>query len=161
MNRIYRRWLLAVLGALLTTGGLSSCVTTSPQTQAMLDARRAKIAAEPRGDYFIGRRYWIARTQLWGYIRRPGESWDVSKLVMINEQKQRRPDHDGISPFGYDNNFEYRIWGRFSGDTVYDPTSNLFLPEFVLERYELISANPGFLFHPEEKRSASALLRMP
>ena len=135
----------------------AGCESVSPRTKAMMDARSAAISAEPRGSYWIGRRYWVMRTQFWGYVRRPGQSWDKAKLVVMNEQITRTPDHqDGVS-FGMDNNSEYRLWGRLSGDTVYDPNSNYFLPEFVLQRYDLISANPGYLFHPEERRSVASL----
>ena len=60
---------------------------------------------------------------------------------MMNESHHRVPDHVGGVSFGFDNNYEYRLWGSFSGDQVYDPNSNLFLPEFVLQRHELITAN--------------------
>ena len=35
-----------------------------------------------------------------------------------------------------------KLYGRFSGDTVYEPASNAFYPEFVLTGYELISTTP-------------------
>ncbi len=143
---------------MLMAGSLmSGCSTVSPRTKAMMEMRSSEIAREPRGDYWVGRRYWVMRTQFWGYVRRPGQGWDKARLVVKNESIQRAPDHMGGVSFGYDNNYEYRIWGRFSGDKVYEPNSNMFLPEFVLERTELISTSPGFLFHPEERRSSLAL----
>ncbi|WP_156345890.1 hypothetical protein [Verrucomicrobium spinosum] len=116
-------------------------------------------------DYFIGRRYYIERTQFWGYIRRPGQSWDTSRLVVINENQKSAPDRlpempaDGGNAHGYDHNREYRMWGRFTGQTIYDPNSDLFLPEFQLTNYELISPAPGWLFHPKEKSDGKRLLR--
>ena len=156
MNNV-SKWMLAIAGAVVMLAGATGCTTVNPRTKAMMEMRASQIAAEPRGDYWIGRRYWVMRTQFWGYVRRPGQSWDKAKLVIMNERIHRVPDHSGGVTFGFDNNHEYRIWGGFSGDTVYDPNSNFFLPEFVLQRYELISPNPGFLFDPEERRSVMAL----
>ena len=45
----------------------------------------------------------------------------------------------------------------FTGATVYDPNSNFRIPEFRLSKYELISANPGFLFWPGEKSGGRVL----
>ena len=33
-----------------------------------------RIQAEPPGNYFIGRRYYIQNFHFWGYIRRPGSA---------------------------------------------------------------------------------------
>jgi hypothetical protein len=52
---------------------------------------------------------------------------------------------------GFDHNYEYRIWGSFTGKKIYDPNSNFVIPEFRLSKYELISSSPGFLFYPGEK----------
>ncbi|WP_050030120.1 hypothetical protein [Verrucomicrobium sp. BvORR034] len=142
---------------------LASCA--DPMIQQQMDARKLQINNEPRGDYFIGRRYYIERTQFWGYIRRPGQSWDSSRLVVINENQKSAPDRlpempaDGGNAHGYDHNREYRMWGRFTGQTIYDPNSDLFLPEFQLTNYELISPAPGWLFHPKEKSDGKRLLR--
>ena len=158
MSRLSSLLLAATL--LLT---LASCA--DPMIQQQMDARKLQINNEPRGDYFIGRRYYIERTQFWGYIRRPGQSWDTSRLVVINENQKSAPDRlpempaDGGNAHGYDHNREYRMWGRFTGQTIYDPNSDLFLPEFMLTNYELISPAPGWLFHPKEKSDGKRLLR--
>lgn len=132
--------------------------TLSPAQEAQL----ARIRAEPPGDHFIGRRYFVEKTRFWGYVRRPGESWEKSRLVVINESLQRTPDRlpelpEGEHGYGFDHNFEYKLRGRFTGGTIYDPNSNLFLPEFRLESYELISENPGWLFSPDEVYNAHRL----
>jgi hypothetical protein len=120
-------------------------------------ARRAEIAAEPRGDHYIGRRYWLEGTRFWGFVRRPGQSWEEAKLVMLGEKVKRAPDRlpeaggIGTKAHGFDHNYEYKLKGYFSGDRIYDPNSNLILPEFVLQDYELLSKNPGFLFHPQQR----------
>ena len=35
--------------------------------------RKAQIAAEPRGDFYYGRRYFVEKTRFWGYLREPGQ----------------------------------------------------------------------------------------
>ncbi|MEZ0387421.1 MAG: hypothetical protein ACAI34_10165 [Verrucomicrobium sp.] len=152
---------LLLSAALLLT--LASCA--DPMIQQQIDARRAAIMAEPRGDYFIARRYYIERTQFWGYIRRPGQTWDDSRLVVINENQKNAPDRlpempaDGGNAHGYDHNREYRMWGRFTGQKIYDPNSDLFLPEFLLTNYELVNPSPGWLFNPKERYDSKHLLR--
>ncbi len=143
---------------------LGACATPSDSTyytgqrftrdHPALVARNAQIAAEPRGDFYIGRRYFIDGTRFWGFIRKPGQPWQQAKLSVINEDQKFTPDRqrqiDGSAKMGFDHNHEYRLYGRFTGERVYDPNSNQVLPEFLLTRYELISSNPGFLFHPEQ-----------
>lgn len=128
----------------------------------MMKQRAAQIAAEPRGDYWVGRRWWTEGTRFWGYLRQPGQPWNQAKLVVFNESYKHQPDRLPEAPesglrHGYDHNYEYRIWGQFSGQVVYDPNSNLELPEFVLSNYELINANPGFLFQPGERYNPKVL----
>lgn len=142
---------------------LCSCADTTVQPQ--IDARNHAILSEPRGDFFIGRRYYIERTQFWGYLRRPGQSWDSARLVVFNESRKQAPDRlpelpagDGMA-HGYDHNREYRIYGHFTGQKVYDPNSDLFLPEFMLSNYEVHNESPGWLFNPKEKYDGAHLLR--
>jgi hypothetical protein len=106
------------------------------------------IAAESAGDYFIGRRYYKPDFKFWGYIRRPGQPWSSAQLVMLNENQKLAPDRERFE-FGSDNNYEYKLYGEFSGQTVYEPASNGFYPEFVLKRYELISTNPPPIFQSQ------------
>jgi len=148
---------------------LSSCATTSSGTfrggnpnHPLMKQRAAQIAAEPAGDYWIGRRWWTQGTRFWGYLRRPGQPWNEAKLVVFNESYKHQPDRLPEAPesglrHGYDHNYEYRIWGNFSGQVVYDPNSNLELPEFVLSNYELINTAPGFLFQPGERYNPKVL----
>ena len=142
---------------------LVSC--EDPMLQQQIAARNAAIAGEPQGDYFIGRRYYIEHTQFWGYLRRPGQTWDDSKLVVMNENQKLAPDRLPEAPagdgpaHGYDHNREYKIFGHFSGNRIYDPNSDLFLPEFVLTGYEVRNESPGWLFKPNEKFNGSQLLR--
>lgn len=124
---------------------LGGCVITQDQFSQSQAALNQAITNEPPGDYFVGRRFFRRNYFFWGYIRQPRQPWSTSKLVMLNEQKVRAPDRQANS-IGSDNNFEYRVEGYFSGQTVYEPASNSFYPEFVLTGYKLISNNPPRIF---------------
>ena len=124
---------------------LAGCETMPEGIQEARLAAFQRIQAEPPGNYFIGRRYYIQNFHFWGYIRRPGQPWSTAQLVMLNENKKLAPDREQIN-FGFDNNYEYKLYGHFSGDTVYEPASNSVYPEFVLTGYELISTNPAPIF---------------
>jgi hypothetical protein len=128
-------------------------------------ARDAQIAAEPAGNYWIGRRFHIERTHMWGYLRRPRQSWDKARLVIMSERASRQPDRypendSAEKRYGFDHNTEYRIWGDFSGSRAYDPNSNLVLPVFIIRNYEVINTAPGFLFRPGERFTGNQLLRV-
>lgn len=147
--RRYFVLLLALCGTVL-----SSCGTPGSNHPAVLERNR-QIAQEPRGDYYIGRRYYVRGTRFWGYLRRPGEVWDKARLVVMKETRTRQPDRvpEGTGPdaHGFDHNREYRIRGRFTGETVYDPNADLELPSFEPVSFELINPHPGFLFSPTDR----------
>jgi hypothetical protein len=153
------------LTGLLALFLLNSCATTGGGGAAYDPQRSAKIAAEPAGNYWVGRRHVMPYTHLWGYIRKPGKSWSTSQLVIIDEKYKRQPDrlpeeYSGSGRMhGYDHNHEYHLQGYFSGETGYDPNSNLILPVFVLQDYTLVDPNPGYLFTPGEKFSPTRLPR--
>jgi hypothetical protein len=73
---------------------------------------------------------------------------------VLNEKEKLAPDRERLE-FGSDNNYEYKLYGSFSGDTVYEPASNGFYQEFVLKGYELISTNPAPIFKSQFRGSAS------
>jgi hypothetical protein len=127
---------------------LVGCQTVPTGIQNAKVAMRERIAAEPPGDYFIGRRYFKPDFKFWGYVRKPGEPWSKSQLVMLNEKQKLAPDR-AARTFGSDNNYEYKLYGYFSGDKVYEPASNRMYPEFVLKNYELISTNPPPIFRSQ------------
>ena len=140
---------------------LSSCGTLRPNYGPAnmggpeQEERRKTINSETTGDFYIGRRYHVNRTWWWGYLRKPGEPWSKAKLTVFNQSLMRAPDNlpqDGPSDarYAFDHNYEYRIWGSYTGETVYEPNSNQFLPEFRLKNYELLKTNPGWLFHPND-----------
>lgn len=139
--------------ALLTSG-----CATAPQgiQQARLD-NAARIQNEPPGDYYIGRRYYKPMYKFWGYVRRPGQPWSTSQLVMLNEKQKLAPDRAQVN-FGVDNNYEYKLYGSFSGEKVYEPASNGLYPEFILKNYEVISTNPPPIFRSQLNGRAAASL---
>lgn len=152
------RRLLLLFAALLPLL-LPSCETTGGSDNGPeVQMRNAAILAEPRGDWYIGRRYFTNKVRYWGYLRRPGQLWDDSKLVIMDEVRGvRTPDRlpeapaGGGQAHGYDHNYEYRIWGNYTGQLAYDPNSDRELPVFAVKRYEVISTNPGFLFSPRDR----------
>lgn len=130
-----------------------------------ISTRKAQIEAEPRGDFYYGRRYFVKKTRFWGYLREPGQSAEKAKLVIFNESRKLNPDRlpeaGGSKNYGFDNNYEYRIYGRYTGRELYEPNSNQFLPEFLLTDYKLVSKNPGWLFAPSDRYYPTRLTLLP
>src|SRR5919198_5025245 len=127
---------------------LNGCETVPQGIQQARAATAQSISNEPIGDYYIGRRYYKPDLKFWGYVRRPGQPWSTAQLVMLNEKQKLAPDRERLE-FGSDNNYEYKLYGYFSGDKVYEPASNSIYPEFVLKGYELISTNPPPIFRSQ------------
>ena len=136
--------------------GVSSGTGGSPNMGGPSQAERsASIASEPTGPFLYGRRYFVYKTRFWGYLREPRQSASKAKLVIFDESSKRNPDRlpeNGPSGarYGFDNNFEYKISGNYTGQTAYEPNSNQFLPVFRLTNYQLIEKNPGWLFTPND-----------
>lgn len=128
---------------------LTACQTVPDPQDALDEAARARmnaaIRAEQPGNHFFGRRMFKKDYKMWGWIREPGRPWSTAKLVMLNEQKTLAPDR-ATGTLGSDNNHEYRINGRFTGDTVYEPASNKFYPEFEALGFELLSTTPAPIY---------------
>src|ERR1700688_3789673 len=141
-----------VATALLLSAG---CQEMPTSIQNAKGAMAQRIAAEPTGDYYIGRRYFKPDFKFWGYVRRPNQPWSTAQLVMLNEKQKLAPDRERLS-FGSDNNYEYKLYGYFSGDKVYEPASNGVYPEFVLKGYEEISTNPPPIFKSQYSGRADA-----
>ena len=140
-----------LLGALFFTG----CETVPEGIQQAKIAMAQHIAAEPPGDYFIGRRYFKPDFKFWGYVRRPGQPWSTAQLVMLNEKQKLAPDRERLS-FGSDNNYEYKLTGNFTGDNVYEPASNSVYPEFLVKSFQLISVSPPPIFKSQYNSRAAA-----
>jgi hypothetical protein len=143
-----------LLGAVFFAG----CQSVPQGIQQARVEMAQRIAAEPAGDYFIGRRYYKPDYKFWGYIRKPGQPWSAAELVMMNEKEKLAPDRERLD-FGSDNNYEYKLYGYFSGDKVYEPASNGIYPEFVLKGYELISSNPPPIFKSQFRGASAADVR--
>ena len=127
---------------------LAGCATP-PQVAPLMEppAIAQQIAVEPVEDFYIGRRVFAPPFAIWGYVRSPRQSWKTAKLVILNEKFQFAPDR-ARNQLGSDNGSEYRLYGNFSGDQIYDASSGRFCPEFVLKRAELVSANPDPIWSP-------------
>lgn len=158
-----RRLFTATVSALL----LSQCRMISLEDDCRaIAAREAEIAAEPAGDYFIGRRYYVPITRFWGYLRKPGQSWREAQLVMMDESRVHTPDR-GMEPpakgavYGTDQNVEYIIRGSYTGKKAYDPSTNQILPMFCATSYEVRNREPGFLFKPSEEYSTQYVTLRP
>ena len=135
---------------------MSGCHSMVKDCRAVAQ-REAEISKEAKGDYYIGRRYYVPLTRFWGYLRRPGESWRTATLVIMDEKQVRTPDR-GFEPpvkgavFGRDDNVEYYVHGRYTGEKAYDPSTNQVLPVFLATKYEVRNNKPGFLFTPSEEK---------
>lgn len=141
--------------------GLLSLLITGCETVDTGDASRSAmneaIRNEPPGNYFIARRMYKKDYKVWGWVREPGKPWKTAKLVMMNEQRKLVPDREA-NHLGYDNNYEYKLTGYFSGEQVYEPASNGFYPEFIFLGAEVRSMNPPNIY--QTKRQAEPEVRI-
>lgn len=154
-NALHRLSLLSVACLALTQCGPSS-LGGGNLGGPTVEERNAKIAAEPAGDFFYGRRYYVEKTRFWGYLREPRQPWSRAKLVIMREDQKHTPDRmseDGPpgQRYAFDHNYEYRIRGRYTGEQCYEPNSNQFLPVFLLTGYEVLDRQPGWLFQPNDR----------
>jgi hypothetical protein len=147
-----------------TDGGYSGGAVYGPPNMGgpSVEERQMQIANEPTGSFYYGRRYHVKKTRFWGYLRKPRQSANTAQLVIFNESKKLQPDRlpeDGPvgSRYGFDNNYEYRIHGYYTGDKVYEVNSNQFLPEFMLTSYEVVDKRPGWLFSPKDHYNPESL----
>lgn len=140
----------------LVLAGCETIESDAPARAAMNEA----ILSEPPGNYFIGRRMYKQDYKVWGWVREPGKPWKTAKLVMMNEQKKTIPGREE-NKLGDDNNFEYRLFGGFSGDRVYEPASDSIYPEFVLTGYEIKSTAPARIFSTKRQESPDVRILMP
>jgi hypothetical protein len=130
------------------------------------EERQASIAAEPSGEFFYGRRYYVEKTRFWGYVRKPRQPWSRAQLVIMREDRKTQPDRfpENGPPgqrYGFDQNYEYRLRGNFTGRQAYDPNSNQVLPEFMLTGYEVVNRDPGWLFSPQDRYDPRRLSLLP
>jgi len=134
-----------VIFTLVLVGAFSGCETMPSDDAIRRAAMNEAIRNEAPGNYFIGRRFYKVDYKMWGWVRQPGQPWSTAKLVMLNEQKVLAPDRQQ-GKLGADNNYEYRLNGYFSGESVYEPASDTIYPEFVLTSYEVRATDPPLIF---------------
>ena len=139
-----KRWFFRGVVILVPLVLMSSCETVDRDAPARA-AMAAAIRSEQPGNYFVGRRMFKKDYKMWGWVRDPGQPWKTAKLVMLNEQKRLAPDRVR-GTLGDDNNCEYRLEGRFTGETVYEPASDRFYPEFQLTGFEVLNTKPGPIY---------------
>ncbi len=156
--------ILAVVPVILCNCGVTTGMGNMGGPTA--EERSLQIAAEPHGDFYYGRRYFVHKTRFWGYLRKPGQPAHQSQLVVFRESQKLNPDRLSENGplgnrYGFDNNYEYRIWGNYSNRKVYDVNSNQFLPEFLLHDYQLINRQPGWLFHPKDRYDPKRITLVP
>jgi len=151
-----RVWLAASLigAALLLSGCETPIVYQTPQDRQAISAA---VAAEKPGDYFVGYRFYKVDYKMWGWVKKPGQPWKDSQLVMFNEQKKLAPDRERLA-IGSDNNTLYKLTGYFSGQKVYEPASDTVYPEFVLTGATVMTTNPPLIF--PDKRWTDPAIRL-
>lgn len=143
----------------LALAAMAGCETvdTAAATRA---AANQTIRSEPPGNYFVGRRMYKVDYKVWGWVREPGRPWKTARLVMMNEQRRLAPDR-AQGKLGLDNDYEYRLSGYFSGETVYEPASNGFYPEFILLGAEVKSTKPPNIYLTERQRDPKVRILQP
>lgn len=149
------RLLTAVLCGLILAG----CTTVDSDGPARA-AMNAAIRNEAPGDYFVGRRMYKQDYKVWGWVRKPGQLWNTSQLVMLNEQRMLAPDRTR-NVIGSDHNTEYKLKGYFSGEKVYEPASDRIYPEFVLTGAEVLAVNPPNIYQVQKQIDPSVRILMP
>src|SRR5436305_14191667 len=94
MRRVTRFLLTANL--LLGAAFFGACETVPQGIQQARLEMAQNIAAEPAGDYFIGRRYYKSDYKFWGYVGRTGQPWSTAEVVMLNEKQKLPPDSERV-----------------------------------------------------------------
>jgi hypothetical protein len=153
------RVILRLLACVVTAVALAGCETAETGSVSRAAMNEA-IRKESPGNYFIGRRMYKVEYKVWGWLREPGKPWKTARLVMLNEQRVLAPDR-ARGKIGSDNNYEYRMSGYYSGDTVYEPASNGFYPEFVLLDAQVKSTNPPNIYQEKRQNDPKARILQP
>jgi hypothetical protein len=143
----------------LAVAAMAGCETVDTAAVTRAAASQA-IRSEPPGNYFVGRRMYKVDYKVWGWVREPGRPWSTARLVMMNEQRKLAPDR-AQGKLGADNDYEYRLSGYFSGETVYEPASNGFYPEFILLGAEVKSTKPPNIYLTERQRDPKLRVLQP
>ena len=141
---------------LLLAAGCST--VSSPKNSYTVTA--AELNANPP-DYWLGQRVYYTNLQVWGWVKRPEESWNNARLVLLKEDKCLAP-HRNLGNRTADQNVRYRLYGRYWDRKGYEPVMNKLLDVFVLERYESLGQMeplklrlPVVIIPPGSDRSSS------
>ena len=157
MRISFSRWCSVAL--LLVLAGCDG-----PEQSGLRAARLAQsqaILREPPGDYYVGRRYYNPNYKFWGYVRKPGQQWREAKLVMLNENgRSWRPTANRISS-AWTTTSSTTCTGISPDQTVYEPASNRFYPEFMLTGWEIADKTPPSIFPPNSGASDDHHLDLP
>jgi hypothetical protein len=156
MRHLVRPTILVILLSIIALAGCETIDTAA----AGRAAASQSIRNESPGNYFIGRRMYKVDYKVWGWVREPGKPWRTARLVMLNEQRKIAPDR-AQGKLGTDNDYEYRLTGYFSGETVYEPASNGFYPEFILLGAEVRSTKPLNIYQQERQRDPKVRMLQP
>lgn len=146
---------LAAATALIFAG----CETTGSGDGGVA-AMNAAIRAEQPGNYYVARRMYKKDYKVWGWVREPGKPWKTARLVMLNEQRTLAPDRVA-NKLGMDNGYEYTLIGSFSGQMVYEPASDGFYPEFILQSAEVRSISPPNIYKQKRQNQPEVRILQP
>src|SRR5258708_14278004 len=78
------------LGLLLLLAGCATPPKVAPLTEPA--AVTQQIAAEPVGDFFVGRRVYAPPFAIWGDVPSPRQSSRTANLLVLTEKYQFAPD---------------------------------------------------------------------
>ncbi|MBX7157900.1 MAG: hypothetical protein K1X66_05905 [Verrucomicrobiae bacterium] len=133
---------------------------TVPDSPDRPDITAAELNANPP-EYWLGQRVYYTNLQVWGWVKRPEESWDDARLVLLKEDKCLAP-HRSLGNRTADQNFQYRLYGRYWQHKGYEPVMNKLLDVFELEHYESLGQHgpldlrlPVVMIPPAGNRSHS------
>lgn len=147
---------VCLAAAALALAGCESMDTDAAGRASMNQA----IRAEQPGNYYVARRMYKKDYKVWGWVREPGKPWKTARLVMLNEQRQLAPDR-AANKLGMDNGYEYTLTGSFSGQTVYEPASDGFYPEFILVGAEVRSVSPPNIYQQKRQNKPEVRILQP
>lgn len=107
---------------------------TVPSSKNSYEITAAELNANPP-DYWLGQRVYYTNLQVWGWVKRPEESWEDARLVLLKEDKCLVP-HRSLGDRMADQNVRYKLYGRYWERKGYEPVMNKLLDVFILDRYE-------------------------
>jgi len=77
--------------------------------------------------------------QGWGWVRKSGDDWADATWIALQETPGLAvAPHRKLVKADADENWEYKLWGKFASYKAYDPRLDEQLPVFVLSGYEVI-----------------------